>query len=286
MPKQTKLTIIIVSFETKEYLRACLITVQEACRGLDAQVVIVDNASRDGSVRMVQEEFPWVKCIALDKNIGFAAANNKAIRKYAAQYYLLLNPDTEVQPDTLLTMVKYMDEHPDVGVATCRVNLANGSIDPACHRGFPTPWASFTYFIGLEKLFPKGRLFGQYHLTYLPLNTPHAIDSPSGAFYLVRKLALDQVGLLDERFFMYAEELDLSLRIKQAGWEIMYVPKTSIVHYKGQSGRMHDDPYIRARANRAFYETMLQFYNKHYRSRYPWLVSLLVWLGVKMKLFP
>lgn len=285
MPKQISLTIIIVSFEAKEFLATCLTTVQEACKGLDAQIVVVDNASLDGSVQMMREKFPWAKCVVLDKNIGFAAANNKAIAQARSPYILLLNPDTEVQPDTVKTMLSFMETHPDAGVATCRVNLSDGSIDPSCHRGFPTPWAAFCYFLGLESLFAKSTLFGQYHLTYLPFDTVHEIDSPSGAFYLVRRSVLDQVGLFDERFFLYAEELDLSMRIKHAGWKIYYTPITSIVHYKGQTGRNSTDPHIRRQANRAFYETMLQFYNKHYQTRYPWLVSLLVWLAVKAKLF-
>lgn len=282
MSKQPKLTIIIVNFEIKEFLRTCLITVQEACEGLDTQIVVVDNASRDGSAQMVREEFPWAKCIVLDKNIGFAAANNKAIGKARSPYILLLNPDTEVQPDTCKTMLSFMEKHPGVGAATCRVNLSDGSIDPSCHRGFPTPWAAFCYFSGLERLFPKSTLFGQYHLTCLPLDTIHEIDSPSGAFYLVRRAVFEQVGLFDEQFFLYAEELDLSMRIKQAGYKVMYVPITTIVHHKGKSGRASDDPHRRALANEAFFQTMLQFYDKHYKEKYPRMVRLLVRSGVTL----
>ncbi len=284
MSKVPKLVIVVVSFNTKQFLDECLASLAVAIKGISAEVVVVDNSSGDGSVEMVKRRYPWAGLLALSKNVGYGAANNRAVRETDSEYVLFLNPDTIVRPDTPEKMLAFMDSHPEAGVATCRVDLADGSLDAACHRGFPTPWASFCYLSGLERLFSDVPLFGQYHMTYLPLNKVHEIDSPSGAFYLVRRAVLPQVGLFDERFFLYAEELDLSMRIKDAGWKIFYAPVTSIVHYKGMAGRKSMDPDVRRQATRAFYETMLQFYEKHYRSKYPVAVSLLVWLWIKIGL--
>ncbi|MBI4999286.1 glycosyltransferase, partial [Candidatus Gottesmanbacteria bacterium] len=223
------------------------------------------------------------KLIKNKKNLGFAAGNNIGIKASSGKYILLLNSDTIVFPDTLVSMYRYMDTHPEVGVATCRVEFPDGQLDPACHRGFPTPWASLTYFLGLERLFPKSKIFGRYHLGFLPMDKLHEIDSPTGAFYLVRQEIIDKVGFLDEDYFMYGEDLDWSYRIRQAGWKIMYYPYVKIIHLKKQSGRVGENPEVRKQATCHFYETMKIFYKKHYKAEYPGVVTVLILLAIEVK---
>lgn len=279
-----KLSIIIINYNTKDYLRQVLQSIEQSIDRLDKEVIVVDNGSTDGSLDIIPS---WVKLIKNNHNLGFSAANNLGLKQARGEYILFLNSDTQVMPDTLQIMINFMDQYQKVGVSTCRVELPNGQIDPASHRGFPTPWAALTYFLGLEKLFPHSRLFSQYNQSWQDLSTIHQIDSPAGAFFLTRKKILDQIGGFDERFFMYAEDLDLSLRIKQAGWKIMYVPFTRIIHHKKKSGRHSADPHLRRITSQHFFTTMKLFYDKHYRDKYPqpiyWLVLLGIWLVSKLK---
>ncbi len=278
-------SVVIVSFNTKELLRDCLESLTRAVRpngkiilpnvearrseGSDrstrgwtwggqwmgsererveqeyadkpsAEVIVVDNASTDGSVEMVRKEFPWVRIIRSQQNLGFAKANNRAIRKSRGRYVLLLNPDTIVYPKTMAVMVRYMDKYRRVGASTCRVELPDGTLDLPSHRGFPTPWRALCHFTGLGRLFPRSKFFNSYYLGHLELNKIHEIDSPMGAFYLVRRETIKEVGLLDEDYFWYGEDLDWSYRIKQAGWKITYVPHAKILHYRGASSGVKD----------------------------------------------
>jgi GT2 family glycosyltransferase len=283
------LSVIVLSYNTKELLRGCLRSVfASKLNSYKIQVIVVDNASSDGSQPMVKSNFPKVKLIENPQNYGFTKGNNIGIANSEGKYLLLLNSDTVVFPDTFKTMLDFMESNLKVGVATCKVEFPDKTLDPACHRGFPTPWNAFTYFSGLEKLFPKIRLFGGYHLGWKDLDKIHEIDTPTGAFYLVGKKVIEEVGVLDEKYFMYAEDIDLSYRIKAAGWKIMFVPKTKIVHFKKQSGREKKEKgkitkeakAIRVRAIRCFFETMKIFYDKHYKDNYPFLVRFLVILGI------
>ena len=284
------LSIIIVNYNTKDYLSRLLPSVKKACYGLRSEVFVVDNASHDGSPQLVKRRFPWVKLIALRKNLGFAKANNRALKRARGRYLLLLNSDTKVFSSTFFQMIEFMEKHPRAGLATCRVELEGGELDPACHRGFPTPWAAFTYFAGLEELFPHSRLFAQYHQGWKDLSRPHQIDSPSGAFFFLRRQAFLQVGLLDERFFLYGEDLDYAYRLKQAGWQVWYYPGTKIIHYKKRSGRLRgygkkitqEVKKERLKAIGHFYDTMKLFYQKHYLNRYPRPVYWLVVAGSEL----
>ncbi len=240
---------------------------------------------------MIENSFPSAMLIKNKENEGFSKANNKGILRAKGRYILLLNPDTVVDPQTFSYAVKFMDTYPRVGALTCRVELTNGQLDWASHRGFPTPWAALTYFLGLEKIFPKIKIFSQYHLSYKNLNEAHEIDSGCGAFFLIRREALDQIGLLDEDYFMYAEDLDLSYRLKQAGWKIMYLPDVKVIHYKGVSSGMKrhsqhlttSSQDVRKKAKDAFYSTMKIFYKKHYWNKYPFFINWLIMLAINLK---
>ncbi|MFH0943086.1 MAG: glycosyltransferase family 2 protein [Candidatus Beckwithbacteria bacterium] len=277
------ISIIIVNFKTEKLTLQTIASVFQADPPSGRiEVILVDNASQDNTGAKVRKKFPQVKIIQTDKNLGFAGGNNLGLRQAKGRYILLLNSDTIIQPDTLITMVKFMNENPQVGLSTCRVELVNGNIDPASHRGFPFPWAAFTYLSGLEKLFPHSPLFSRYHQGWKDLNTTHEIDSPVGAFFFLRQKALSQVGLLDEKFFMYGEDIDLAFRIKQAGWKIMYVPQTKITHLKGASGLNNQAKQSRLITTQNFFAAMKIFYSKHYQKKYLFPLRWLVFLGIDL----
>ncbi len=281
MEKHIDLSIVILSYNTRDLLLKTLDSVFSSMqKTLILEVIVVDNASTNESLEAVQKKYPQVITIQLKKNIGFSAGNNVGIKKTSGKYVLLLNSDVLLMPNTIEVITRFMDDHGDVAVATCKLVFPNDTIDYACHRGFPTPWASFTYHLGLAKFFPHSRFFASYHLTFLSMNESHEIDSPSGAFYFIRRKVIDDVGLLDEDYFMYGEDLDWSFRIKEAGWKIMYVPTAKAIHHKKQSGRKSTDKDIRIKSTQDFYDTMKIFYSKHYQSRYPTWMGRLVFLGI------
>jgi len=277
------LSIIIINYKTKDLTLQTLDSVFKADPPPGKmEVFLIDNHSQDATPAAVKQQFPQVKQILSSTNLGFAGGNNLGLRQAKGRYILLLNSDTIIEPDTLTVMIKYMDANPQVGLSTCRVELADGRIDPASHRGFPTPWASLTYYLGLEKFFPHSPLLAQYHQGWKDLKQIHEIDSPVGAFFFLRKSALNQVGLLDEAFFMYAEDLDLAFRIKKSGWQVMYVPLTTITHLKGASGINSTDKSKKIITTKAFFDTMKTFYQKHYRKKYLFFIRWLVFLGIDL----
>lgn len=282
--KPVELSIIILSYNTKDVLRDCLASFGAGKTNADAwEIIVVDNASTDGSGETVRKEYPAVRVIPKKSNLGYSAGNNVGIRQSKGKYILLLNSDTEASKDAIRETLTYFKNHKEAGVATCKLLRPDGSMDPACHRGFPTPWAAFTYFFGLERLLPKSSIFGGYHLGYKSLSEPHEIDSPSGAFYMIRRDVVNKVGLLDEQFFMYGEDLDWSYRIKQAGWKILFYPYVTVLHKKWQSGKAHPDEDQRRQTQKYFFDAMQLFYKKHYQHRYGWLVSALVLFGIKLR---
>lgn len=282
----TDLGIVIVNYNTRDQLRRALQTVT-ASTDLSLNVVMVDNASPDDSVAMVRREFPSVHVIASEKNGGFSYANNLGLRWLgfsedgiapdAPRHVLLLNPDTETPPDTLAAMVGFMDAHPDVGMCGCKLIQADGSLDLACRRSFPTPLVSFYHFSGLGKLFPQSPRFARYNLTFKDADGTYEVDSLVGAFTLVRREALAQIGLMDETFFMYGEDIDWCYRVKQAGWKVLYVGAQHILHLKGTVGRKS------AKARYEFARSMLLFYRKHYRRGTPLPVHLIVLAALAYK---
>lgn len=257
-----QLSVIIVNYNVRYFLEQTLRSTLRAMEGLDAEVWVVDNASADGSVEMVKNEFPEVKLIASKENLGFSKANNLAIRQCSGKYVLLLNPDTVVQEDTFRRCVDFMESHPSAGALGVRMIDGKGSFLPESKRGFPSPWVAFCKTFGLSKFFPKSRLFNQYHLGYLAEHENHEVDILSGAYMFMRKEALDKVGLLDEDYFMYGEDIDLSYRIQQGGYTNHYLADTTIIHYKGESTKRGSLNYVRV-----FYLAMIIFAQKHFQQQ-------------------
>jgi GT2 family glycosyltransferase len=254
------LSIVIVNYNVKFFLEQALLSVQRAANGLAVEVWVVDNASKDGSLQMVQERFPEVHLIANERNVGFSQANNQAIRLATGEYVLLLNPDTVLAEDTLRSCLDFMQNHPGAGALGVKMIDGSGVFLPESKRGFPSPFVAFSKTFGLSRFFPKSRFFNRYHLGYLSKNENHEVDVLSGAFMLMRKAALDKVGLLDEQFFMYGEDIDLSYRIQLGGYTNHYLADTAIIHYKGESTKKGSVNYVRI-----FYQAMILFARKHFR---------------------
>lgn len=279
------LGIVIVNWNTRDLLRDCLASIAASEGDFACRVVVVDNASTDGSAEMVRAEFPDVTVIASSTNDGFSAANNAGLRRLgfgqgeadAPRYALVLNPDTVLPPDALRAMLAYMDADESIGVVGPKLVLPDGSLDLACRRSFPTPEVSFYRMVGLSKLFPHSRRFGRYNMTFLDPDVETEVDSVVGAFMLVRRAAIERVGLFDETFWMYGEDLDWAYRIKQAGWKIMYHPSVTVTHVKRAASRQS------RRAQGEFYRAMLIFYRKHYRVTTPWWLHSLVLTGLALR---
>lgn len=252
-----KLTIVIVNYNVKHYIAQCLDSIFKSSFK-DVEVVVVDNHSHDGSVDYIKSKYPMVKVIVSNHNLGFARANNLALRLCHSKYALLLNPDTVLGKDVLEQSVAFMDAHPQCGGLGLQMLNADGNRAMESRRGLPTPLTSFYKMIGLCKHFPKHKVFGRYYLGYLPWNEPAQIEVISGAYCMMRKEALDKVGLLDEDFFMYGEDIDLSYRLLKGGYENWYIP-AKILHYKGESTQKSSFRYVHV-----FYKAMLIFFRKHY----------------------
>jgi GT2 family glycosyltransferase len=270
------LTIVILNFNTQFWLQKTLDTLKLNFLDKTAykvEVVVVDNNSSDDSVQIIKKDFSWVKLIKNADNIGYAAGNNIALKKAKSKYVMLLNSDVEFTNESNLdVLLDYLDNNSQVGVITPAVRLVNGSLDPACHRGEPTLWASFTYFSGLEALFPSQKLFSDYHQLYQDISQIHQIDACSGAAMIIRTNVIKQVGYLDERFFMYAEDLDWCKRIREAGSKVVFHPHVSLIHHKYKSGLSSVIPEIASKTTHHFYDTMLQYYDKHYHSHHPKII--------------
>jgi len=278
--KSVDLSIIIVSYNTKELTKQTLDSIyQNISRDLIYEIFVVDNHSRDGTIEMIQLDYPEVKFIVNDENLGFSKANNLALKKAQGSFVLLLNSDTVVIDDCLEKSAEYLRNHPDTGALGCKVMLENNTLDHACKRGFPTPAASLFYLLKLDKLFPNSKRFGAYDLTYLSEDEVHEVDSLMGAFMMVRKEVMEEVGLLDEDFFMYSEDIDWCYRIKKKGWKIIYYPEAKIIHYKGGSSKKK-----RGKLIVEFHKSMWLFFKKHYRKDSNFLVVAFVFLGIFLKM--
>jgi N-acetylglucosaminyl-diphospho-decaprenol L-rhamnosyltransferase len=296
------LAVVIVSYNTRDLLRGCLRSIGPGSNRAALEIWVVDNASGDGSAEMVRAEFPHVHLIASAHNGGYAYANNLALRAIlddrgwkmedsehnplssilyplsSPNYVLLLNPDTVVPAGALDALIEFMRAHADVGACGPKLLLADGSLDLACRRAFPTPSAFIYHAIGLSKLFPRSRRFGSYNMTYLDPDIQTEVDSVVGACMLVRAGVVREVGLLDEAYFMYGEDLDWAYRIKQYGWKIMYVPHVIVHHFKRASSSQRP-----LRSIRSFYDAMRVFHRKHYAATTPAALNLLIEAGITLK---
>ena len=277
-PRSLDLSIVIVSYNVVKLLRDCLDSLRPNLERLEAEVWVVDNASDDGSADMVAAEYPWVRLIRNPSNAGYAAANNVALRQAGGRYVLLLNPDTKLPPNTLVETLAEMDANPDLGILGPKLVRADGSLDRACRRSFPSPEIAFFRLFGLARLFPSSPRFARYNLLHLDPDQPADVDSVCGAFMLVRRDAMERVGLLDERFRMYGEDLDWAYRIKEAGWRVRYYPAVVVLHLKGSSSRQRP-----TRSLRWFYQAMHLFYRKHYAPTRPALFNALVHAAIDLR---
>lgn len=271
-----KLSVIIVNYNVKYFIEQCLISVNKALQNIDSEVFVVDNNSSDGSIELLKNRFPQIKLIENKENTGFAKANNQAIKLASGEYVLLLNPDTLVEEDTFAKCLDFMDKTADAGGLGVKMVNGKGEFLPESKRGLPLPNVAFYKIFGFSKLFPKSKKFSSYHLTHLPQDETNAVDVLSGAFMLIRKSILDQIGYLDEDYFMYGEDIDLSYRITKAGFKNYYFPETKIIHYKGESTKKGSLNYVMV-----FYKAMQIFAKKHFSVKnakmFNWLINFAIW---------
>lgn len=289
------ISIIIVNYNTKGFIKRCISSIVENVKNVSYEIIVVDNASSDGSpseILKIKNKISNIKTILNKKNLGFSKANNQGIKiSKESKYVLFLNPDTVVQNQTIEYMLKFMDTHKDVGAATCKLVMLNGQIDDASHRGFPTPWNAFCHFTGLSRIFPKSRIFAGYNLGWMDLEKTHEIDALAGAFMLVRRKAGEEAKWWDEDYFFYGEDIDFCYMLKQLGWKIYYVPDVFVTHYKGVSGGIKSvsknittaSEETKKRATKWRFNAMRIFYNKHYKDKYPWIINHLVSIGISIR---
>ncbi len=272
------LSVIIVSYNVKAYLEQALRSILKALEGIDAEILVVDNGSGDGSPTVIRQRFPQVQLIENKENAGFARANNQALRIARGRAVCLINPDTIVQEDTFRICLAYLDAHDCVGAVGCKILNADGTLQLACRRSFPTPAVALAKVTGLARLFPRSRIFGRYNLTYLDPDDTAEVEALSGSFMMVRRATISQVGLLDEDFFLYGEDLDWCYRIRQSGWSIVYLPDTQMVHFKGRSTL--EAPFD---SLRVFYSAMALFVRKHFNKGWAFLPRWFLLAGIGLR---
>ena len=289
------ISVIVISYNTSATTKKALDAIQTSFSrspSLTYEIIIVDNNSEDGSQEMLKEyrtvsKSGSIELIINSENKGFGAANNQGIKRAQGKYILLLNSDLIADSVDFQDILSYMDSHENVGALTVRVELSSHAIDPASHRGFPTPWRSFCYFIKLQALTRHvpifNKLFGGYHMVYKDLSKEHEIDSPTAAFYVTRKAIMDEIDGFDEAFFMYGEDIDMSYRIKEKGYSIIYYPRYTVLHLKHQSGLKHTVKNTQSKTTYHFYNAMKIFYDKHYAAKNPWIVNVCIHRAIDSK---
>lgn len=275
-----KLSIVIVNYNVRYFLEQTILSVLKSVVNFEYEIFVVDNNSTDDSLKMLEQKFPAVHVIANKENVGFSKANNQAIRMAGGEYILLLNPDTIIQEDTLQKCINKMESDATIGGLGVKMYDGAGNFLPESKRGFPSPLAAFAKMSGLAKVFPKSKTFGQYHLSFLNRDQSHEVNVLSGACMFLRKSILDKVGLLDEDYFMYGEDIDLSYRIKQAGFKNYYFADTSIIHFKGESTKKGSLNYIKV-----FYNAMIIFANKHVTGTRGKILKLLLNIAIYIRAF-
>jgi len=284
--KSTALSIVVLNYNTKDLLFNCISSLRKVNDKTTFEILVVDNGSNDGSIEMLGEFFPKVKLIKNKKNFGFAKGNNAARKHVKSKYVLFLNTDTLVDSGVLDECVSYMENDKSVGALTCKLVMSGGSLDKDARRSFPTPWVAFTHFSGLDRVFPKSKLFSRYWYGYLPADKTHEVDVLQGAFLLTKKKILDQVGWFSEDYFLDGEDIDLSWKIKQRGFKLVYYPKVSIVHLKGFTKGKNKSQSKKSKKERLKYvmsgmNAMEIFYKKHLSQNYNAFINFFVYLGIK-----
>ncbi len=269
------LSVVIVNYNVKYFLEQCLISVFNAAKDIDTEVFVVDNASADGSCQMVRNRFPSVNLIENTENHGFSYANNQALRLAKGKYVLILNPDTVVEESTFSQCIEFMKEHHEAGSLSVKMIDGKGKFLPESKRALPSPSVSFYKIFGFSRLFPKSKTFARYHLGHLNPDEINEIEILPGAFMFIRKTALDKAGLFDESFFMYGEDIDLSYRILKSGYKNYYFPKTTIIHYKGESTKKGSINYVLV-----FYKAMMIFARKHFTQKNAFLYIILIYAAI------
>jgi len=272
------ISIIIVNYNVKEFVKNLLFSLNKALKNYSSEIIIIDNASSDGSVKDIQEKFPYAKVIANEKNVGFGKANNQGLEISKGKYIVLLNPDTIVREDTFLKLIEFIEANKEVGMTTCKVLNPDGTLQLACRRGFPGPWTSFTKITGLSNLFPNSKLFSRYNLTFLDENKANEVDAISGSFMMFTREVYEKVGGFDPQFFMYGEDLDLCYRVQSAGYKVYYTPITEIIHYKGESTKRSNID-----ETKIFYNAMHLFVKKHLSSSF--LVEIILRFAIVARRF-
>ena len=287
---KNKISIIIANYNTKSILRDCLNNLEGKYPNLE--VIVVDNGSVDGSYEMVKKQFPWVKSIK-EENKGISHAYNIGIEESTGDYYLFLGSDAFPKKETLSGLLNYMENNLRVGICTPKLLLRDGTLDMDAHRGLPTPWAAFTHFSKLGRLFPNTKIFGQYFLSYEDMSKPHEIGLCISHFMFVRKEVFDSVIGWDEDFFVFGEDVDFCYRVKEAGWKIMYLPQFEVLHLKGVSvgirrsskdiSKASMDTKSKMRGHTV--KAMKLFYEKHYMHKYPWVMTKIIYAGIRAMRF-
>jgi GT2 family glycosyltransferase len=274
------LSICIVNFQAGDYLRGCLGSIMANPPQGAYEIIIVDNGSTDGSLKMLQDEFPAVTVIANPTNLGFTAPMNQALYLAQGQFLLLLNPDTLIHPQAFDRLLDFMHEHPQVGICGPKVLNTDGSLQAPCRRGESRPWAVISYFIGLHRLFPGSKLFGGYVMNYMHEDATHEVAGVAGSCMLVRRAVIDQIGYLDERFFAYQEDADYCFQARRAGWQIYYVPAARVTHFGGEGGS-RVQPY---RSIFAWHRSYWLYYRKNLAGDYFFLFNWVFYLAMLVKL--
>lgn len=273
-----EISIVIVNYNVKHFLEQCLMAIRRAAHNIPIEIIVIDNASVDGSVAMIKKKFPDVLLIENHKNLGFAKANNQGLKIAKGRYILILNPDTLIQEDTLLVLKKFLDENQNASAVGCKLINPDGSFQISSRRSIPTPWVAFTKVSGLSRIFPKSRIFGKYNLTYLSPDLEAEVDVLSGSLMMLRKEILQKIGYFDEDYFMYGEDIDLCYRIKKSDGKIYYTPRTKAIHYKGESAKKSEFSYITN-----FYSSMLIFINKHFKTHYSIFLKFFLIAGIYLR---
>lgn len=274
--KVIDISICMVSLNCREVLSACLESIQSTCSSFNYEIIIVDNASSDGTLEYLKKCFPEVQIVRNISNVGFTKATNQAIEKSSGQYILWLNTDTILKVDALPKLLQFLEANPKVGIAGPKVLNPDGTFQPQCRRGLPTPMAALSYLLKLDRLFPSNHAMRQYLLSYLPIDSANQVNAVSGCCLMARRQVWNDIGPLDEDYFGFGEDLDWCVRAKKVGWEVWYYPGSAIIHLKGQGG-VHAKPYHKVWG---IHQAMRMFYFKHLRADYSWFATGLVYSAI------